>query len=80
MRSLPVEILLFIESSPEQRSILSLLLYKDLERFLDKEIIPVLKKVYVFFRHPVYISCSNHVCFDFTFVPSVSSVPRYFEV
>ena len=80
MTSLPVEVLLFTESSPEQISIILLLLYKYLERFLDKEIISVSKKVYVFLTSCIYISCSKHVCFDFTFVPSVSSVPRYFEV
>ena len=34
--SLPVEVWLFIESSPEQRSIILLQPYKILERFLDK--------------------------------------------
>ena len=34
--SLPVEVLLFIESSPEQRRIILLQPYKILETFLDK--------------------------------------------
>ena len=53
MTSLPVELLLCVESFPEQRSVILLWTYKIWERFFkNKEIIPISKKVYVFFETP----------------------------
>ena len=47
--SLSVEVLLYIESSPEQRRIILLQPYKILERFLEKlGIIPISKKDHIF--------------------------------
>ena len=53
MTSLPVEVLLYIESSPEQRSIILLFGKDSLENI---GIVPILKKVHVFFRNPVVMT------------------------
>ena len=55
MTSLPVEVLLFIESSPEQREesfcFNQTKFWRD--SLINKGIIPISKKVHVFLRHPV---------------------------
>ena len=56
MTSLPIEVLLYIESSPMQRIIILLRPYKILERFLEKRRnYASLTKGPRFFRHPVCI-------------------------
>ena len=55
MTSLPVEVLVYIKSFPEQSRIILLLPYKfRKDSLINKEILPISKKVHVFFlRHPV---------------------------